>query len=193
MAPATRIRIWGENPCVSGDATGDKCFQVWQWLSCWAARLGFVNRKSDVVWGERAASGWEPVSADACPRVSDLPDLMREDAELAAAGRKSALRVFVQYWNNTTAEGREAMLDVDLRADAMEVDDMASAAAVIHGLCVKDGLAVPLWVHGRKATSPQTLSGVPADSSWGEYVKSHSSEVCWEHDVFFEESYLLKV
>jgi len=32
-----------------------------------AARLGFVNRESDVVWGERAASGWEPVSADACP------------------------------------------------------------------------------------------------------------------------------
>ena len=38
-----------------------------------AARLGFVNRKSDVVWGERAASGWEPVLADGCPRVSDLP------------------------------------------------------------------------------------------------------------------------
>ena len=158
-----------------------------------AARLGFVNRKSDVVWGERAASGWEPVSAEACPRVSDLPGLMVEDAELTAAGRKSALRVFVQYWNNTTAEGREAMLDADLRADAMEADDMASAAAVIHGLCVKDGLAVPLWVHGRRATSPRTLSGLPAESSWGEYVKSRSPEVCWEHDVFFEESYLLKV
>ena len=74
-----------------------------------AARLGFANRKSDVVWEERAARGWEPVSADACPRVSDLPDLMREDAELTAASRKSALRVFVQYWNNTTDEGREAM------------------------------------------------------------------------------------
>ena len=36
--------------------------------------------------------------------------LVWDDAELAAAGRKSALRVFVQYWNNTTAEGREAML-----------------------------------------------------------------------------------
>ena len=158
-----------------------------------AARLGFVNRKSDAVWGERAASGWEPVSADACPRVSDLPGLMREDDELAAASRKSALRVFVQYWNNTTAEGREAMLDADLQADAMEADDMASAATVIHGLCVKDGVAVPLWVHGRKAISPRTLSGLPADSSWGEYVKSRSPEVCWEHDVFFEESYLLKV
>ena len=32
-----------------------------------AARLGFVNRKSDAVWGERAASGWEFVSADAWP------------------------------------------------------------------------------------------------------------------------------
>ena len=118
---------------------------------------------------------------------------MRKDAEFAAAGRKSALRVFVQYWNNTTVEGREAMLGADLQADAMEADDMASAAAVIHGLCVKDGLDVPLWVHGRKATSPRTLSGLPADSSWGEYVKGHSPEVCWEHDVFFEESYLLKV
>ena len=106
MPPTTRIRHMGENPCVTRDATGDKCFQVWQWLSCWAARLGFVNRKSDVVWGERAASGWVPVSADGCPRVSDLPGLMREDAELTAAGRKSVLRVFVQYWNNTTAEGR---------------------------------------------------------------------------------------
>ena len=56
------------------------------------ARLGFVNRKSDVVWGERAASGWEPVSADVCPRVSDMPGLMQEDVELAAAGRKSAVR-----------------------------------------------------------------------------------------------------
>ena len=98
------------------------------------ARLGFVNRKSDVVWGERAARGWEPVSADACPRVSDLPGLMAEEVELSAAGRKSALRVFVQYWNNTTDEGREAMLDADLQADAMEADDMASAAAVVHGI-----------------------------------------------------------
>ena len=56
------------------------------------------------------------MSADACPRVSDLPDLLREDAELAAAGRKSALRVFVQYWNNTTDESRAAMLDADLDA-----------------------------------------------------------------------------
>ena len=72
------------------------------------------------MWGERAASDWEPVSADACPRMSDLHGLMREDAELTAAGRKSALRVFVQYWNNATAEGREAMLDADLRADAMD-------------------------------------------------------------------------
>ena len=61
-----------------------------------AARLGFVNRESDVVWGERggerAASGWEPVSADGCPRVSDMSSLMWDDAELAAAGRKSAVR-----------------------------------------------------------------------------------------------------
>ena len=64
-----------------------------------AARLGFVNRKSDVVWGEggggrseRAARGWEPVSADGCPSVSDMSGVMREDVELAAAGRKSAVR-----------------------------------------------------------------------------------------------------
>ena len=57
-----------------------------------AARLGFVNRKSDVVWGERAASGWEPVSADGCPRVSDMPGLMWDDAELAATSRKSVVR-----------------------------------------------------------------------------------------------------
>lgn len=36
------------------------------------------------------------MSADACPRVSELPDLMAEDAEISTAGRKSALRVFVQ-------------------------------------------------------------------------------------------------
>ena len=57
-----------------------------------AARLGFVNHKSDVVWGERAASGWVPVSADGCPRVSDMSSLMWDDAELVAAGRKSAVR-----------------------------------------------------------------------------------------------------
>ena len=53
-----------------------------------------MNRKSDVVWGvgERAASGWEPVSADGCSRVSDMSSLMWDDAELAAAGRKSAVR-----------------------------------------------------------------------------------------------------
>ena len=56
------------------------------------ARLGFVNRKSDIVWGERAASGWEPVSADVCPRVQDMSSLMWDDAELVAAGRKSAVR-----------------------------------------------------------------------------------------------------
>ena len=51
-----------------------------------------MNRKSDAVWGERAAGGWVPVSADVCPRVSDLPGLMWDDAELAGAGRKSAVR-----------------------------------------------------------------------------------------------------
>ena len=31
-----------------------------------------------------------------------------------------------RYWNNTTAEGREAMLDADLQADAMEADELCS-------------------------------------------------------------------
>lgn len=53
------------------------------------ARLGFVNRKSDVVWGERVGAC---VGADVCPRVPDLPGLMGEDAGLIATGRKSEVR-----------------------------------------------------------------------------------------------------
>ena len=53
-----------------------------------------MNRKADAVGGggERAASGWVPVSADGCPRVSDMSSLMWDDAELVAASRKSAVR-----------------------------------------------------------------------------------------------------
>ena len=44
------------------------------------------------------------MSADACLRVSDSPDLMRGDAELTAAGRKPALRFACLRCRNSIKE-----------------------------------------------------------------------------------------
>ena len=64
--------------------------------------------------------------------------------------------------------------------------DLALVAAVVHGLCERDGIDVPKWVLSQRLDSPVTMSGRPADSDWGKWVVSQAPPVCADHGVFFE-------
>ncbi len=68
--------------------------------------------------------------------------------------------------------------------------DLAVIAAVVHGLCARDGLDVPDWVGSQRLTEPMTLSGRALDTDWGRWVASQASSVCSVHGVYFEASTL---
>jgi hypothetical protein len=64
--------------------------------------------------------------------------------------------------------------------------DLAVIAAVVHGLCVRDGFAVPEWVSSHQLAEPMTLSGRTLDTDWGRWVASQAPAVCAVHGVYFE-------
>lgn len=152
-----------------------------------------VNRKSEQVWASRREHGWEPVRPGACPTVSDIPRLLLEDTSSEGEKRRTGLAVFVQYWNNTTDEGRWRMAKAVMPANDLPSEEIAAAAAVLHGLCAKDGIDIPEWVLEAKADRPACLFTGPQENEELPRLLAESAEVCAGHNVFYEEHFLEKV
>lgn len=152
-----------------------------------------VNLKSEQVWASRREHGWEPVPPQACPTCADLSDLMRENSLFEGIKRRSGLAVFIQYWNNTTDEGRQRMASGEMCETALPPEEIAAAAAVVHGLCVKDDIEPPRWVIGKKADRPMCLFAGAENPESSERLTVGSAGVCAEHNVFYPEEFLEKV
>lgn len=152
-----------------------------------------ANLKSEQVWASRREHGWEPVPPQACPTVADIPNLMRENSPFKGIRRRSGLAVFIQYWNNTTDEGRQRMVSAEMSDTSLPSEEAAAAAAVVHGLCVKDDIEPPQWVIGKKADRPMCLfTGAEKPESASRLIVG-SAGVCTEHNVFYPEEFLEKV
>jgi len=152
-----------------------------------------VNLKSEQVWASRREHGWEPVPPQACPTCADLSDLMRESSLFEGIKRRSGLAVFIQYWNNTTDEGRQRMASGEMCETALPPEEIAAAAAVVHGLCVKDDIEPPRWAIGKKAERPMCLFKGAENPESSERLTVGSAGVCAEHNVFYPEEFLEKV
>ena len=151
-----------------------------------------MNFKSAQVWETRLGTDWQPVPPESCPNLSEWPSLLEEDRP-GKLGRRSGIRVFIQYWNNTTDEGRQAMLHGDFPAEQLSHSDAAIVAAVVHGLCDDRNIEPPQWVYGFKAAEPTVLFGIPAESTLGRKAISEAMSICEQHNVFFGRDTLHKV
>ena len=152
-----------------------------------------VNLKSEQVWASRREHGWEPVPAGACPTVADIPELLTEDGRGEWPKSRKGLAVFVQYWNNTTDEGRQRMASAEMPEAYLDPEDLAAAAAIVHGLCARDDIEIPNWASHAKADRPVCLFTGPKEDSTVPRLAAQSAFVCAEHNVFYDETFLQKV
>lgn len=63
---------------------------------------------------------------------------------------------------------------------------LAATASVVHALCDRDGIEPPEWTETAYLAEEHTLSGIPADTPFGRFVKSKAPPACAEHGVYFE-------
>ena len=115
--------------------------------------------------------------------VRDLPEAM--DDWRFRHGRFRPVVQFIMDWNDQP-QRRAEMLCGGVAPRGGTDGDLALVAAVVHGLCERDGIGVPEWVWSQRLESPVTMSGRPADSDWGRLVVSQAPPVCADHGVFFE-------
>ncbi|MYB03880.1 MAG: hypothetical protein F4Y13_06745 [Acidimicrobiaceae bacterium] len=90
---------------------------------------------------------------------------------------------FVMDWRRYP-EQRGAVLAAVPPPDTSELV-AAKIASVVHALCDRDGVAVPVWVHLCRAEPETALFGVRLRSGFGEVVRRRSPRVCAAHGVFF--------
>jgi len=99
---------------------------------------------------------------------------------------------FCMDWNYYTENGRrEKILEEDVR-DICSEEVLPAIASVLHGLCERDGLAhlLPSYLLEAKAEEERLLCGRPVATPWSRGVRDGALDLCWEHNVFYEESFL---
>ena len=152
-----------------------------------------VNPKSEQVWASRREHGWEPIPPRACPTTADIPELLTEHGDGSFPKGRKGLAVFIQYWNNTTDEGRQRMASGEMCETTLPPEEIAAAAAVVYGLCVKDDIEPPQWTIGKKAERPMCLFTGAENPENAERLMVGSAGVCAEHNVLYPEEFLEKV
>lgn len=70
--------------------------------------------------------------------------------------------------------------------------DLAKVAALVRGLCDRDGYPAPAWIEGLRSPTEVTMfTDTPTDKEWGRYVKGQAPSACHEHGVYYEADLLL--
>lgn len=126
---------------------------------------------------------WEgPLRSRPYMVVGELP------AAMAVPGGRGAgywpVVQLIKDWNNWP-EYRELMLAGGLPEDVGAVT-AAKIAAVVHGLCQRDGHPLPEWV--LSARSPVDVALVPdvdLESPYGQRLRENAPAVCGYHRVYF--------
>ena len=121
------------------------------------------------------------VNVTALPRAMSHPEFNH--------GRHRPVVQFIMDWNDQPAM-RSEMLCGGQPPIGSVPRDLALIAAVVHGLCDRDGITTPDWVSMHKLVAPVTMTGQPVDDDWGKWVVSQAPGVCADHGVYFEEEML---
>lgn len=97
---------------------------------------------------------------------------------------------FIMDWNSyTEGRRRETILEEDI-SGTCPADVLPQIASVVHGLCERDGLACPEYLLEAKAAEETLLGGIPVDHPYCREVRDGAPDVCWQHNVFYEEDLL---
>jgi len=118
--------------------------------------------------------------------AAEVPAFM--DTEWDGRGGWVALALFAQHWNRYP-EHRDWMRAAPL-PKTTDLPRGALVAALVHSLCIRDGLPIPEWVLDWRHPTPITLSSDPMDNSpYSRSVRSQCPAVCDYHQAYFEISF----
>ena len=97
-------------------------------------------------------------------------------------GRVTALRQFVKDWAASDDDRHHAMnCDAPKRHRAWHRlgprrYDLAKVEAAVDGLCKRDGIEVPAWVHAHRPNRPVSLTASPLrPSDWTDWVRPRAT------------------
>ena len=112
-------------------------------------------------------------------RAADIPEVL-------AAGDQRTLLAFSAFAKEWEWWPRERWAMIADRPESDSHDDLCRISAVVHALCVRDGIAVPEWVFDYRSEQPLALSAslVLNGEVWHRSV-SESPEICGYHNVWF--------
>lgn len=120
-------------------------------------------------------------------RACDLPRLMADNGT-----GLGVLRQYAKNWAVASQEQRIAVSTAPPRRArwrhrfTQRRDDLARVAALVHALCLRDGVPVPDWVTSHTAKRTIALDGKPMHTArWARHVREHAVDVCRIHDVWF--------
>ena len=70
--------------------------------------------------------------------------------------------------------------------------DLAKVAALVRGLCERDGYPTPAWTEGVRAPTEITMfTNTPIDDEWGQHIKQQAPSACYQHGVYYEAALLV--
>ena len=118
--------------------------------------------------------------------AAEVPVFM--DMEYDGRGGWVALAQFAQHWNRYP-EHRDWMGSAPL-PKTTDLRRGALVAALVHALCIRDGLPIPEWVLGWRHPTPVDIySAGMDDSPFSRSVRSQCPSVCDYHRAYFEASF----
>lgn len=117
-----------------------------------------------------------------CP-ASRLPQKLWESRQYDGA-RTATITQFMRDFS-TDSRLREYIVSEPPPPES-DPTDLALTAAAVHALCEYYEHPVPDWVHGIRAPEEVTMTGIPADTEYGRYIKTQAPPACSEHGVYFE-------
>lgn len=107
----------------------------------------------------------------------------------------NGIRPFKQFcmdWNYYTEDSRRKnILKEDIRG-VCPAATLPAIASVVHGLCERDGLSdfLPEYLLESKAEEELVLPKIPINHPWLRKLRDAAPDVCWQHNVFYEEEML---
>ena len=120
----------------------------------------------------------------------DLVDLVYAAVNKIGRNQMTPYTQFIMDWNYYTGNRRrEKILQEDI-SDICPTEILPYISSVVHGLCERDGLICPDYMLEAKSEEEMLLAGYPVDSPFCYKVRDEAPDVCWQHNVFYEESYL---
>ena len=117
-------------------------------------------------------------------RAADVPVLYADSGVRCSVPLGALIREW-EWWPSERAE------IVALEPAGAAVDDLCRIAAVVHALCDRDGVPVPVWVWQYRWPEPIAwTSELPTTGPRWDRMVAHAPAACAWHNVWFGEDFI---